>query len=109
MEWLSDTTSNMIYEEIFGVYSILALPNCIFKVYKRRDCVKLDKYKELRKSDEELTEDDYNEYFMVASTHNTLMHAVLWIAENNILYTSNRVIPFYQLIAEINKYVAVTK
>ncbi len=109
MNWLSEITSNIIYEEIFGVYSIMPMPTGIYKVYKRRDCVKLEKYKELRSSDISLSEEDYNEYFMVASSHNTLFHAVMWIAEQNLLFDKSGVTTLYKLIIELNKYVNTIK
>ena len=109
MNWLSETTSNIIYEEIFGVYSIMPMPTGTYKVYKRRDCVKLEKYKELRSSDMSLSEDDYNEYFMLARTHNTLFHAVMWIAEQNLLFNKSGVTTLYKLIIELNKYVSTIK
>lgn len=109
MNWLSETTSNIIYDEIFGVYSIMPMPNGTYKVYKRRDCVKLERYKELRSSDMSLSEDDYNEYFMLASSHNSLFHSVMWIAEQNLLFDKSGVTTLYKLIIELNKYVNAVK
>ena len=56
-----------------------------------------------------LSEDDYNEYFMLASTHNTLFHAVMWIAEQNLLFNKSGVTTLYKLIIELNKYVITLK
>jgi len=109
MNWLSETTSNIIYEEILGEYSIMPMPTGIYKVYKRRECVKLEKYKQLRSSDISLSEEDYNEYYMVASTHNDLLHAVMWIAEQNLLFNKSGVTSLYKLIIELNKYVITLK
>jgi len=104
MNYLSE-----IHDDILGSYSIRITSDTVYKVYKRKDCVKLDVYKKLRSEDINVSEEDINKYFILVSTHNSLFLALVAIAENNMLFDKTRVIGFFTIISEFKRYVESIK
>jgi len=95
----------IIYDEIFKDYYIKLSGVSHYKVFKRRKCIKLDKYKELDKHVETLADEDYNYYDSRVSTQNNLMSAVIYIYEQLHLYPKGfRKTTLYQLINYLNDF-----
>lgn len=95
----------IIYDEIFQDFYIKIAGVKHYKVFKRRKCIKLEKYKEVEKHVETLTENDYNYYDTRVSTQSNLLSSVIYIYEQLYLYPDGaRKTSLYQLLNKLNDF-----
>lgn len=99
----------IIYNASFGDYYILLYGISHYKVYYKSRKLKLEVYNKLLKDPsvaETLTEDDYNVYDRLDSTHVTLLKAVVSIFKKNTIHKKGaNKITLTHILKELNELI----
>lgn len=103
-----------IYNDVFGDYFIVNYNVNHYKVYRRKLCIKLDTYKEIRKGTNSLNEEDYNSYSTLVATKTNLLQSLMYIFESNSVYKQHSkdkmtVKGFYNILSEFSEFIKSIK
>lgn len=95
----------IIYNEEFGEYFIKVCGVSHYKVFRKKKCIKIEKYSDKSLDVETLTDDDYNFYEQRVASKNSLMESVWFIFEQKVIFKNgiNRT-PFYSILKSLDEF-----